>query len=50
MGQLTTKAGLAGLRFHDLRHHGITELCESGATEQTMKAIARHVSHFPTNC
>ena len=33
-----------GLRFHDLRHHLITELCESGASEQTIKAIAGHVS------
>jgi len=32
------------LRFHDLRHHLITELCESGASEQTIKAIAGHVS------
>jgi integrase len=41
---LTTKAGLPGLRFHDLRHHLITELCESGASEQTIKSIAGHVS------
>ena len=41
---LTSKAGLPGLRFHDLRHHLITELCESGASEQTIKAIAGHVS------
>lgn len=40
---LTTKAGLLGLRFHDLRHHSITELCESGCSEQTIKAIAGHV-------
>lgn len=42
--KLTTKAGLPGLRFHDLRHHSITELAESGASEQTIKAIAGHVS------
>jgi len=41
---LTSKAGLPGLRFHDLRHHLITELCERGASEQTIKAIAGHVS------
>jgi integrase len=41
---LTAKAGLPGLRFHDLRHHAITELAESGASEQTIKAIAGHVS------
>ncbi len=43
-GKLTAKAGLTGLRFHDLRHHSITELAESGASEQTIKAIAGHVS------
>jgi integrase len=42
--KLTAKAGLPGLRFHDLRHHSITELAESGASEQTIKAIAGHVS------
>lgn len=42
--KLTVKAGLPGLRFHDLRHHSITELAESGASEQTIKAIAGHVS------
>lgn len=42
--KLTAKAGLAGLRFHDLRHHSITELAESGCSEQTIKAIAGHVS------
>lgn len=41
---LTDKAGLKGLRFHDLRHHAITELAESGASEQTIMAIAGHVS------
>jgi hypothetical protein len=41
---LTKKAGLPGLRFHDLRHHAITELAESGASEQTIMAIAGHVS------
>jgi integrase len=41
---LTSKAGLSGLRFHDLRHHAITELAESGASEQTIMAIAGHVS------
>ena len=36
---------LAGLRFHDLRHHAITELAESGeASEQTIMALAGHVS------
>jgi integrase len=38
------KSPLAGLRFHDLRHHSITELAESRASEQTILAIAGHVS------
>ena len=35
---------LANLRFHDLRHHAITVLAESGASEETIKALAGHVS------
>ena len=35
---------LAGLRFHDLRHHAITKLAESATSEQTIMAIAGHVS------
>jgi integrase len=35
---------LRGLRFHDLRHHSITELAESQASDQTIMAIAGHVS------
>src|SRR5205085_7333055 len=31
-------------RFHDLRHHAITELAESCASEHTIVAIAGHVS------
>src|SRR5205085_11816662 len=42
--RLTEEAGLAGLRFHDLRHHAITELAESGASDQTIMSIAGHVS------
>ncbi|HEX5735718.1 MAG TPA: tyrosine-type recombinase/integrase [Blastocatellia bacterium] len=42
--KLTKKAGLPGLRFHDLRHTAITELAESGASEQIIMAIAGHVS------
>jgi integrase len=41
---LTKEAGLPGLRFHDLRHHAITELAESTASDQTIMAIAGHVS------
>jgi integrase len=38
------KSHLHGLRFHDLRHHAITELAESLTSEQTIMAIAGHVS------
>jgi Phage integrase family len=41
---LTREAGLVGLRFHDLRHHAITELAESSTSEQTILSIAGHVS------
>jgi integrase len=41
---LRKAAGLKNLRFHDLRHHAITELAESQASEQTIMAIAGHVS------
>ncbi len=34
----------ARLRFHDLRHHAVTELAESQASDQTIMAIAGHVS------
>ncbi len=38
------KSATAGLRFHDLRHTAITILAESNASEQTVMAIAGHVS------
>jgi integrase len=38
------KSPLAGLRFHDLRHHAITELAESQASDSTVMSIAGHVS------
>ena len=38
------KSSTAGLRFHDLRHHAVTELAESQASDQTIMAIAGHVS------
>ena len=38
------KSSLAGLRFHDLRHHAITEVAESQASDQTIMSIAGHVS------
>lgn len=37
------KAGVSG-RWHDNRHTLITDLCESGAGEQTIRDIAGHVS------
>jgi integrase len=41
---LTAKAGLPGLRFHDMRHHAVTKLAENGVADQTLMAIAGHVS------
>ena len=41
---ISREAGLKGLRFHDLRHHAITELAESDASDQTIRSIAGHVS------
>jgi integrase len=38
------KSPFASLRFHDLRHTAITVLAESDASEQTVMAIAGHVS------
>jgi len=38
------KSQTAGLRFHDLRHHAITELAESQASDRTIMSIAGHVS------
>ena len=35
---------LYGLRFHDLRHHAITELSEGQASDQTIMSIAGHIS------
>lgn len=42
--KIVKEAGLPGLRFHDLRHHAITELAESLASDQTVMTIAGHVS------
>src|ERR1700741_1080127 len=39
------KSSTAGLRFHDLRHHAITELAESQASDRTVMSIAGHVSY-----
>ena len=32
------------LRFHDMSHQAITELAESGASEQTIMSVSGHVS------
>jgi integrase len=42
--KLTQAAGLKGFRFHECRHHGITELAESQARDATIMALAGHVS------
>ena len=42
--KLTTAAGLRGLRFHDLKHHAVTEMAERDASDMTNMAIAGHVS------
>src|SRR5439155_10888193 len=41
---LTKAAGLPGLAYHDVRHHAITELSESQASDSTIMSIAGHVS------
>ena len=38
------KSPLYGLRFHDLRHHAITELSEGQGSDQTIMSIAGHIS------
>ena len=38
------KSPTHGLQFHDLRHHAITELAESQASDPTIMMIAGHVS------
>ena len=40
----TLRSPLHSLRFHDLRHHAITELAESQASERTIMSIAGHIS------
>jgi integrase len=47
--RLCKEAGLDGLRFHDLRHHAITELAENGLSDQTIMSIAGHVSREMLN-
>jgi integrase len=40
----SVRSPLHGLRFHDLRHHSITELAESQANDSIIREIAGHVS------
>jgi integrase len=42
--KLTAVAGVKGFRFHDCRHHAITELAESQSSDATIMALAGHVS------
>ena len=42
--RLTEAAGIPGFRFHDCRHHAITELAESQASDSTIMALAGHVA------
>ena len=42
--KLTEAADIKGFRFHDCRHHAITELAESQASDATIMALAGHVS------
>ena len=38
------RSPLHGFRFHDLRHHSITRLCEAQANDSIIREIAGHVS------
>jgi integrase len=40
----SVRSPLHGLRFHDLRHHSITRLCEAQANDSVIREIAGHVS------
>ncbi len=42
--KITKAAGLPGLRFHDLRHHAITELAESLTSDAATMSIAGQFS------
>ena len=41
---LRKKAGLDGLRFHDLRHTFITHMAEAGVPEHVIRSIAGHLT------
>ncbi|MGB5178318.1 MAG: tyrosine-type recombinase/integrase, partial [Gammaproteobacteria bacterium] len=38
------KAGIKGLRFHDLRHEAVSRLVEAGLGDQEVAAISGHKS------
>jgi hypothetical protein len=38
------RSSTAGLRFHDVRYHAITELAESQTSDQTVMGVAGHAS------
>ena len=40
----SVRSPLHGFRFHDCRHHAITELCEAQANDSIIREIAGHVS------
>ncbi|HTV07822.1 MAG TPA: tyrosine-type recombinase/integrase [Candidatus Aquilonibacter sp.] len=46
---LREEAGVPWLRPHDLRHQAITRLLETGAPDQTVMAVAGHVSRRMMN-
>ena len=41
---LRKAAGLAGFRFHDLRHTVVTDLLEAGEPELVIEAVTGHLS------
>ena len=40
---LTAAAGIPGFRFHDCRHHAVTELAESQTSDLTIMEISGHI-------
>ena len=44
VGELEESAGLAGLRFHDLRHTHITHAIEEGVPIEVVMAQVGHIS------
>lgn len=46
---LTSKAGMKGYRFHDLRHQAITELAEGRASDATIMTVAGHLDRQMRN-